>query len=341
MIGSIDPQNVAGDFAPSKHPALIFLNALDPVLTATFNIETFTDVPKGGRRPKPDPLCRRYPNLSLDMVADIIPELEDLNAHGAAIYVAVNQCEGQRTKATVTRIRGVHADFDGAPPEKLEAVRARLQPTIEVQSSTPDRRHFYWLLSDGETMSVEIAETINRGLVELGADPAATDASRLLRLPSFRHVKFRQVAEQIIENSVGSEDLCPLTTVISFGPRYTAAQIEAALPKAKPKAKAKRQSPLLAAFKSIPDTPRQRAVLAQATSYISADCDYDVYCDIVWAHLSLGWHDAEDIAKQWCQTAPHRYEEAHFNQLVASYDVTKTPTVGTIIHHARLGGWDG
>ena len=56
MIGSIDPQNVAGDFAPSKHPALIFLNALDPVLTATFNIETFTDVPKGGRRPKPDPL---------------------------------------------------------------------------------------------------------------------------------------------------------------------------------------------------------------------------------------------------------------------------------------------
>ncbi len=101
------------------------------------------------------------------------------------------------------------------------------------------------------------------------------------------------------------------------------------------------QSPLLAAFKSIPDSPRQRAVLAQATSYISADCDYDLYCDIVWAHLSLGWHDAEDIAKQWCQTAPHRYEEAHFNQLVVDYDVTKTPTLGTIIHHARLGGWDG
>ena len=174
------------------HPAICLLFVLDPAPAATFNIETFTDVPKGGRRPNPDPLCRRHANLSLDMVADIIPELEDLNAHGAAIYVAVNQCEGQRSKATVKRVRGVHADFDGAPPENLEAVRARLQPTIEVQSSAPDRRHFYWLVKDSETITLDLAEAINRGLVELGADPAATDVSRLLRLPGFRHMKYRQ-----------------------------------------------------------------------------------------------------------------------------------------------------
>jgi hypothetical protein len=32
---------------------------------------------------------------------------------------------------------------------------------------------------------------INRGLVALGADRAATDFSRQLRLPGFRHMKYR------------------------------------------------------------------------------------------------------------------------------------------------------
>jgi hypothetical protein len=177
--------------AVPDHPALEFLHVLDPSPNATFNIETFTDVPKGAQKPKPDQLCRRYANQSLYMVAGIIPELEELNNQGAAVYVAVNQHEGQRSKKAVTRIRGVHADFDGVPSEKLEAVRALLQPTIEVQSSTPDRWHFYWLLMESETLSIDLAEAINRGLVELGADPAATDISRLLRLPGFRHMKYR------------------------------------------------------------------------------------------------------------------------------------------------------
>ena len=125
-------------------------------------------------------------------VEQLVPELEKLNTSGAAIYVAVNECQGHRSKAAVSRIRGVHADFDGVPEATLAAVRERLPPTIEVKSSTTDRRHFYWLLQEGEVMSAELAETINRGLVELGADPAATDISRLLRLPGFRHMKYRQ-----------------------------------------------------------------------------------------------------------------------------------------------------
>lgn len=174
------------------HPAIEFLTYLDPSPSATFNIETFTDLPKGVPKPKHDPLCTRRANLTQDMVAEIIPELEDLNVAGAAVFVAVNQYEGQRSKETVSRIRGVHADFDGVSDEALAAVRARLKPTIEVQSSTSDRCHFYWLLQEGETMSADLAETINRGLVELGADQAAIDVSRLLRLPGFRHMKYRE-----------------------------------------------------------------------------------------------------------------------------------------------------
>lgn len=174
------------------HPALEFLTLLDPSPEATFFIETRTDVPSGSPKPKPDPLSSQYCDLTLTKVELLIPELDAANLAGAAVYVMVNECLGPRSKANVTRIRGVHADFDCVSAETLAAVRARLQPTIEVQSSTPDRCHFYWLLADGEEMPAGLAETINRGLVALGADKAATDISRQLRLPGFRHMKYRK-----------------------------------------------------------------------------------------------------------------------------------------------------
>lgn len=174
------------------HPTIEFLTLLDPAPSATFNVETFTDLPKGGVKPKPDPLCTRYANLTLAGVSEIIAKLEALNEAGAAIYVAVNQFEGQRSKRNLARVRGVHGDFDGVSEDMLSAVRSLLPPTIEVQSSVLGHCHFYWLLDKGEKVSPEWAESINRGLVELGADRAAIDVSRLLRLPGFRHMKHRE-----------------------------------------------------------------------------------------------------------------------------------------------------
>ena len=174
------------------HPALHFLRHLDPDPDATFNIETFTDLPKGAKKPEPDPLCRRYANLTLSRVAEITPRLDELNAAGAAVYVMVNQCQGQRIKSNVSRIRGIHADFDGVSEALLATVRDRLPPTIEVQSSNPGNVHFYWLLSEGEELDTVTAEAINRHLVQLGADKSAVDVSRLLRLPGFRHMKYRE-----------------------------------------------------------------------------------------------------------------------------------------------------
>jgi hypothetical protein len=171
------------------HPAIAFLRLLDPSPDASFNIETYTDVAKGGAKARPDPLGRRYPNLSIEQVTAEVPELEAINARGAGVFVAVNQCQGQRSKKTVIRIRGVHAEFDGVTDDKLAAIRLRLPPTIEVRSSSASNCHFYWLLKEEENMPPDLAEAINQGLVELGADPAATDISRLLRLPGFRHMK--------------------------------------------------------------------------------------------------------------------------------------------------------
>lgn len=107
------------------------------------------------------------------------------------------------------------------------------------------------------------------------------------------------------------------------------------------KATRPRRKGRLSLFKGVSDSPRQRAAVADMLRHVSADCSYERYRDMVWAILSLGWPDAEAIAEQWCRTAPHRFDERSFQNLVASYDETRTPTIGTIHHHAAVGGWNG
>jgi putative DNA primase/helicase len=214
------------------HAALEFLKFLDPSEPATYNIEVYADVMKGAVRPKPDLVHSRWPNLTLVQVRELIPDLESRNNRGGGVFVAVNQCQGQRSKDNIVRIRGVHADLDGVSQEQIDAIRQRLEPTIEVQSSGPLNCHFYWLLNEGETLSHEDATAINAGLVGLGADIGAKDISRLLRLPGFKHMKNRSGNKA--EADLESRDLTPLVHVRSAGLRYTAAQIETALPKEQP-----------------------------------------------------------------------------------------------------------
>ena len=92
-----------------------------------------------------------------------------------------------------------------------------------------------------------------------------------------------------------------------------------------------------------PETPREVAVLKEMLSHISADCGRDIWRDIVWAILSTAWSCSVDIAKAWSESAPTRYEDDAFWTLVQTYDADRegSPTLGTVYHHARLGGWHG
>lgn len=105
--------------------------------------------------------------------------------------------------------------------------------------------------------------------------------------------------------------------------------------------KRSRKSPLGSKLTFEDDTPRKRALLSEWLNHISADCSYELYRNIVWSILSTGWHDAEEIADQWCQTAPERYYEAGFWNVVNSHDISRSPTLGTVWHHAKCGGWHG
>jgi hypothetical protein len=70
----------------------------------------------------------------------------------------------------------------------------------------------YWVLDGADALDVPTAEGINRSLVDMGADSAATDVCRLLRLPGFRHMKYRANGETplvtatfSVEQPVGGE----------------------------------------------------------------------------------------------------------------------------------------
>ena len=120
---------------------------------------------------------------------------QELNEAGAGIFFCVNQCQGKRKKENITRVRCVHADFDSATQLQIDTVRQKLTPSIEVRTSGTNKFHLYWALNEADVLDVPTAEAINRALVNFGADPAATDVSRLLRLPGFRHMKYRATGE--------------------------------------------------------------------------------------------------------------------------------------------------
>lgn len=93
------------------------------------------------------------------------------------------------------------------------------------------------------------------------------------------------------------------------------------------------------ASKAVDDTPRRRAIVAEMLAHISPDCSYDHYRNIVWAIFSLGWPDCRDLARAWASGAAHRFDEASFQAVTASYDVSRGPSLGSIYHHAKNGGW--
>jgi putative DNA primase/helicase len=199
------------------HPAIEFLQQLDPSENATFNIEHYTDLPKGLVKPKPDGLSGRYANLTLIQVAEKLPELHTLNDKGAGIFVAVNRFNGHRKVENLSRVRGIYADMDDVTERQLAVLAKILQPSIVVQSSCATRCQLYWLLNTVESLTSAETKAINQLLAKHhGADKAAVDVARLLRLPGFKHMKYR------------ANGKTPTVTAIFHNQTYTANQIRVA-----------------------------------------------------------------------------------------------------------------
>ena len=239
------------------HPAIEFLQHLDPADNATFNIEHYTDLTKGTLKPKSDALSGRYSDLTLSQVKEKLPELQSINDKGAGIFMAVNRFTGHRKLENLTRVRGIHADMDDVTEDQLTLLSKILQPSIVVQSGSATRFQLYWLLNDGDKLKSAETKAINQSLAKHhGADKAAVDVARLLRLPGFKNMKHR------------AEGKTPRVTAITYGKTYTANQIRGAFPLIRTQGTTKNSS--LEARDSCAVTPVLRSRLDEVAKRIEA-----------------------------------------------------------------------
>jgi hypothetical protein len=119
--------------------------------------------------------------------------LRHMNAQKHEVYIAMNAVAANsfnRTKLDVAAIRHVYLDFDHDGTARVQAMRQRgdmPQPSYLLNTS-PDKWQAVWKV---EGFDLDQAERLMRAMVrEFGADPAATDASRVMRLPGLYNHKY-------------------------------------------------------------------------------------------------------------------------------------------------------
>lgn len=121
--------------------------------------------------------------------------LRHSNAQGSDIYVSMNPLRRQarqRRKQDVASVQRVYLDLDEDGPRKLgrlleDGFNSKLPMPAYIVNSSEQRYQVIWNVRPG-SLSIPDAEQLMRGLSsEYGGDPAATDVSRVLRLPGFKH----------------------------------------------------------------------------------------------------------------------------------------------------------
>lgn len=119
--------------------------------------------------------------------------LRHANANKFEVYVGMNALKPgahTRTKEDIAAIRHIYLDFDHNGTAAVQSLVQRddlPEPNYLVNSS-PGKWQVVWKV---EGFQMDEAEKLMRHLVrETGADPAATDASRVLRLPAFANHKY-------------------------------------------------------------------------------------------------------------------------------------------------------
>lgn len=138
--------------------------------------------------------------------------LRHKNARGADIYISQNAFRSEartRSKTNVDKIRHVYVDLDKNGEDALTMISDSLlvpEPSFVI-STSPQKYQVIWKVAD---MALQAAETLQRAMVaEFGGDPAATDSSRVLRLPGFQNKKYQR--DYPVEAYAGSDQTYTLS----------------------------------------------------------------------------------------------------------------------------------
>jgi hypothetical protein len=119
--------------------------------------------------------------------------LREQNRSGGDIFIGMNPVrEGSRnrTKEQIREVRHAYLDLDEEAGVSLQAIRTSgdVPPPNFVLDTSPGKHQVVWRV---EGLDTSQAEALLRALAsQYGGDPAATDISRLLRLPGFKNQKY-------------------------------------------------------------------------------------------------------------------------------------------------------
>jgi RepB DNA-primase from phage plasmid len=137
-----------------------------------------------------------------DVAAEAFQEwLREQNKSGADIFIGMNPLRNHsfgRTKESIGEIRHVYLDLDEDAVASLRAIRTSGEAPLPnfVLDTSPERGQVVWRV-DG--LDREQAEALLHSLAaQFRGDRAATDISRVLRMPGFQNNKYHQRATRPI-----------------------------------------------------------------------------------------------------------------------------------------------
>ena len=117
------------------------------------------------------------------------------NASGSDVFVGMNPIKDgahSRTKASIKDIRHVYLDLDRNGDQALQEIRNSTQVAAPnfVLDTSPGKHQVVWKVSG---FNQDEAESLLHNLAnKFGGDLAATDSTRVLRLPGFANRKLRE-----------------------------------------------------------------------------------------------------------------------------------------------------
>lgn len=121
--------------------------------------------------------------------------LVEQNANGADVFLGMNPIKENsynRTKENIREVRHVYLDLDESAGASLQAIRASGDiptPNIVLDTS-PEKHQVIWQV---EGLDKDRAESLLHSLATaFRGDPAATDISRVLRVPGFANRKYNE-----------------------------------------------------------------------------------------------------------------------------------------------------
>ena len=121
--------------------------------------------------------------------------LASQNGAGSDVFLGMNPIQDDatsRVKANIKDIRTLYLDLDRNADESLQAIHdsAEVPPPNFVLDTSPGKHQVVWKISG---VTQDEAESLLRTLSsEFGGDPAATDSTRVLRLPGFANRKLTE-----------------------------------------------------------------------------------------------------------------------------------------------------